>query len=81
MVCWYILTRRYNHFVVLNLSKEELIKLLRNENEIEVDVYFHGIQPYVFNKMIKMISESKDDSQMLLDRIKFEASAEEKYKK
>jgi len=78
--CWLILTRNYDHWFIVNLSKEDLIKLLNNQ-DFEVDAFLHGIQPYIFNTVIKTIADSKTDADMTLDRMLFEAKAEEKYKK
>lgn len=74
-----IIFRKYDHWVVLNVNDENLIKLLKEEN-FECDVEYHGLQPYVFRTMIKMVANEKDDNDMLLDKIIFEAEAENRKK-
>lgn len=71
-----ILFRKYNHWVILNVSDENLIKLLKDE-DFDTDMLYHGVQPYVFYRIIKMVSNSKDDIDMVLDKAKFEADATE----
>ena len=71
-----ILFRRYNHWVILDVNDENLVKLLKNES-FDADILYHGVQPYIYYKMIKMVGNSKDDIDMLLDKAKFEADASE----
>lgn len=74
-VCWYIISGKYTHWFIINLDRKNLINLLKNE-DVDCDGFFHGIQPHIFNRIIKIISHSKNDAQMLLDKIKFETEAE-----
>jgi hypothetical protein len=71
-----ILFRKYNHWVILDVNDENLVKLLKNES-FDADILYHGVQPYIYYKMIKMVGNSKDDIDMLLDKAKFEADASE----
>jgi hypothetical protein len=73
-VAFKILFGRRKHWAMINISKENLVELLKG-NEFDVDVFYHGIQPYVFYKLIKCVSNSKDDIDMMLDKAKFEAEA------
>lgn len=69
-----ILFRKYNHWIILNVDKDNLVKLLKDEN-FESNFLYHGVQPYIAYRMIKMVSNSKDDIDMALDKAKFEADA------
>ena len=79
-VCWKILSKTYRHWVILSVDEPNLIKLLQNK-EFTVGLDYHGVQPYVVRRMIQMVSNEKDDTDMLLDKISFEVEAEERYGK
>ncbi len=64
-----------NHWIVFVINKDNLIKML-TEKEYEVNILFHGLQPYGVWKIVKDISLEKDDNDMILDKAKFEAEAE-----
>jgi len=74
LAAYRILFKKYKHWVILDVSDENLVKLLQDD-DFDADVLYHGVQPYVFYKMIKMASNSKDDIDMCLDKAKFEADA------
>lgn len=74
-VIWKIITNQYQHFAVLNLTQEQLINLFSDE-DFEVDVMYHGLQPYVVQRMINQCSTVKDNIDMMLDKAAFEAEAE-----
>jgi len=73
--CFYILTGRYKHWVLINLSEEELRGLL-TEKEYGTELMFHRLVPYNFYKICKDISYNLDEDDMLLKRIAFETEAE-----
>lgn len=75
-----ILFRKYDHWVILDVKKPELIKCLKDEN-FDVDVLYHGVQPYIYHKMIRMVAASKDSIEIALDKAQFEADSEEYNKK
>ena len=58
LACYKILFRKYDHWVILDVDKDNLVKLLKDE-PFTSDVLYHGVQPYVFYKMIKNISTRK----------------------
>ncbi len=74
-VIWKIITNQYKHFAVLNLTQEQLINLFSDE-DFEVEVMYHGLQPYVVQRMINQCSTVKDNIDMMLDKAQFEAEAE-----
>ena len=69
------MTRKYDHWVILNLDEVNLVELLK-DNDFEVDATYHGIQPYILHKMIERVSQDKDEIDMLLEKSAFEAEAE-----
>lgn len=73
-VCWWIITRKHDHWAIINLDQENLIKLFK-EKDFDIDVTYHGIQPYILYKMIQRIADTMDEDDMLLERISFEAEA------
>jgi hypothetical protein len=74
-ILWNIITNKYKHFVVLDISEEQMINLFSDE-DFEVEVMYHGLQPYVVQRMINQCSTVKDDIDMMLDKAQFEAEAE-----
>lgn len=74
-VIWKIITNQYKHFVVLNLSEEDLVNLF-SDKDFEVEVMYHGLKPYVVQRMINQCSTVKDDIDMMLDKAQFEAEAQ-----
>ena len=63
-----------SHWAVIRISKDDLDKMLRDKS-FEVDYTYHGIQPYIFYRMVKGISEEKSDTDMALDKAEFQAKA------
>lgn len=74
--CYNILFRKYNHWVILDLDNENIIKLLKDEN-FDANILYHGLQPYNVYKIIQMVGNSKDDVEMLCYKAEFEANAAE----
>jgi len=79
LACYKILFRKYDHWVILDVDKDNLVKLLKDE-PFTSDVLYHGVQPYVFYKMIKNISNTTSEIDMICAKAEFEAAALE-YKK
>lgn len=69
-----IIFRKYNHWAILNIDNENILKMLQGE-KFECDVIYHGLQPYNMYCMIKQVSKSKDEIDMALDKALFEANA------
>lgn len=77
--CWYILSGRYKRWLILNIEKDELIKLLQGDN-FDVNILHHGTVHYTNIIMIKGVAASYDKDDILLEKIKFECDYDE-YKK
>jgi hypothetical protein len=69
-----ILFRKYNHWAIINLDDENLVKLLKEE-DFTADCIFHGIQSYIFYRMVKKVGNYKSDIDMMLEKAEFEAKA------
>lgn len=79
--CYYILSRKYDNWFIVNVDKDNLIKILRDENTFDADLNYHGLRPYVVSRIIKMLSNAKDEVEMICDKANFEAEAQEFKKK
>jgi hypothetical protein len=79
-VCYNILFRKYNHWAILNLDKDNLVKLLQDK-EFEADILYHGLQPYVCNRMIQMVANNFNDIDSICAKAEFEAEALEYQKR
>jgi len=74
-VCWRILTRKYNHWIILNLDDDNIVKLLKDE-DFDLDGQYHGLQPYVCNRMIQQYASNLDEVDMICQKAEFQANAE-----
>lgn len=72
--CYEILFLKKRHWVFINVDRENLIKMLKEE-EFTVSMNYHGLQPYNIFCIVKMIAEKKDDIDMICDKAEFEADA------
>jgi hypothetical protein len=73
-VAFNILFGRYKHWAVLNISRDDLGNLV-TDKPFDVDIAYHGIQPYIYYKMVKKVANSKSDIDMILGKADFEANA------
>lgn len=71
-VCWLILTRKYDHWFIVNLSEKELIKQIEGE-DYEPKVYMHGIRSYMMNKTVKDWADSISEVDMICEKANMEA--------
>ena len=74
-VCYAIITGKYEHWFVANLSQEELIKMFVGE-KYETEIEYCGMQPYVFLSVLQTIGENVDQTELDLSKIEFEFNAE-----
>lgn len=74
--CYLILTKRYKHWILINVTTESLYKLFTNK-DFEVELLAHSVHRYVIYKMIKALASSMDREDMILLKAKFEAQMEE----
>jgi hypothetical protein len=73
-ICWNVLFGKYKHYLLINIDKPNLIKLLEDE-PFQIDGFHCGLQPYTYFKIIKSLAATKDDIDMVLDKAQFEADA------
>jgi len=72
--CYRILFGKHKHLVILWLSKEDLYNLIE-EKPFNIDITYHGLQPYNYKSLIKNIAESYDEIELICDKAKYEADA------
>ena len=75
--CFRIMFRKYDHWVILNVSRNDLELLVRDKN-FDVEVLYHGIQPYILYKIIQEVENGTDGIDMILEKAEFEHKADEK---
>lgn len=68
----------HDHFALLTLDRDELVKLFKDQ-EFNVSVTTHGLQPYIVRRMIARCATGYDDVDMLLDGVAFSAEAGLRY--
>jgi hypothetical protein len=73
-VCYKILFRKYDHFVLINVDMENLVKIIKDEN-FETNLVYHGVQPYLAYRMIEMVA--CDEDEMILKKALFEGKVAE----
>jgi hypothetical protein len=73
-VIWDLLTNKYNHWIIIQLSDEDVVNLIKEEG-FDVSTHYYGLQRYNCQTIFKGLGESIDDSEMLLSKAKYEAEA------
>lgn len=73
--CYYILSGKYKHWVILNLTRKDLISLIKEE-EYEMDIMYSGLQPYNYHQMVKGLANTRDEIDEILDKATYEANAQ-----
>lgn len=76
LVCWWILTGRFSHFAIMAIDEENIKDLLKG-NRFGIIMHYYRMHDYIFFTMVKGIAATKDDADMYLEKILFEAKAEE----
>lgn len=79
-VIYKILTGKYKHFVIFNVDEKNLVKLLKGE-DFDVDGKYYGLRHYCYLSMIKCLSNTIDENDMVCEKAHFESSATELKKK
>jgi hypothetical protein len=74
IACYRILFCKYKHWAILWLSEEDLSNLIE-EKPFNVDITYHGLQPYNYKSLIKNIADSYDEIELICDKAKYEADA------
>ncbi len=62
--------------MLVSIDHQNLIELFKEE-DFEVDVLYHGLRPYVIDRIIQQMAEGKDDIDMALDKAQFQAMADD----
>lgn len=73
-IIWRILTNQYPHFVLLSVDKKNLVNLIEDK-EVDVNIGYVGLRPYLFFKLIQESGKIKSEIDMILDKAQFEADA------
>jgi len=76
-VCYYILSGKYQHWFIVNLTRHDLIKLFKKE-EFLIQTECCGLREYVILKTLKSMGDAIDDDELELNRIEFEVNATSK---
>lgn len=74
-VCFRILTMKDRHWFVYAIDEQNLIELIKGA-DFNVSVMYHGLQTYQVKLIIKAISDSIDDIDMILAKADFEANCQ-----
>ena len=78
-IAYYVLFK-YQHFFVMNVTEENLIRQLNGE-DYDIKGERCGLQNYNMNHIVKCWADMTDDDDMLLQKIQFEAMAEDRINK
>jgi hypothetical protein len=73
-VAYKILFRKYDHWAILNVDQENFVKMVKEE-PFNVDISYHGVQPYGVHQIVRAVAKSKDEIDIILDKAQFEADA------
>lgn len=75
IVCYRILFRKYDHWLIINLTDQELKKLLSGE-EFDTNSIYHGQRPYNVDILLKNAAANISDIDLICDRAAFDAEYE-----
>lgn len=70
-----IATGQHRHCVVLNLTTRDLSNMIRGEH-FEVEMQYFGHQQYTFLLLMETIGKGIDDTEMILEKAKFQSESE-----
>jgi len=79
-MAWSILSGRKPHWFIVMLSREELVDLLKEEDDFWPEVHYHGLQKYNIMQIVDRLREGISYEEMILEKVKFEVQAEEAVK-
>jgi hypothetical protein len=77
---WWVITHPKAHWVLINITKDNLINLIQEKPLEELDLTYHGLVNYNIYMICKNIHESRDEIDYILDKAQFEANAIERTK-
>lgn len=78
-IIWRIITGRYNHSIIVNISKKDLLELLQ-EKPFNISAEFYGISNYLVYPILERVVKSEDKIDSILDKAKIDAIVEESLK-
>lgn len=74
-IAFNILFCRYNHFYITNIHRDQLVRLI-SEEDFNVEIIHLGLHPYNVTIATKFLSNAKDEDDIVLEKADFDASAE-----
>ena len=75
-----ILSGKYKHGFLVTIDRNNLKSLIENK-DFDVKINFFGLQGFLVTKMIQSISNSKRDTDVMLEEMHYESQFEEWKKK
>lgn len=76
-ILYNIIFGKYKSFIIINVTKDNLVKLFEND-EFDTDCMYYGLRPYVFMKLIKQAAKGISEEDLICEKAHFELSAEKK---
>lgn len=73
--CWYILTRKYDHWFTINIDEKNL-QLLLEEQDFETTITYHGLQPYNIKEIMRTIMINRTEEDRILEKAAFQAESQ-----
>lgn len=70
---WLVFTT--DHCALIHISSKELENVFQDK-DADVGVYFMGLREYPFYKLIRLINDTKNDTDMIVSEVSFKAEAE-----
>jgi hypothetical protein len=76
LAAWRILKGFDEHWFLVKIEKKQLENLFLGK-DFEINILYHGLRDYPIMTIVKKMSETKDDVDMMLMKAEFEANSEE----
>ncbi len=73
-ICYFIISGKYQHWFIINLTRDNLIKLFKKE-EFIIQTECCGVRDYVVFKTLKSMGDAISDEELEISRIEFEVNA------
>ena len=65
----------YPHWAMFSITEENLVRLIKEEGEVDIQMHYHGLVKYNVYAISKLVAESRDEIDVLLDKAHYEAEA------
>lgn len=75
-IAYRILFGKYKHFFVISVESKDLVKIL-NDDIFYANLDHIGLKGFLITKIIKALSESKRETDVMLERLSYEHDFEE----